>query len=1018
MAEEMKMVDNLTNLTEMSEESVLGQLKFRYENKVVYTYVGDILIALNPYERLPLYTPEMQKIYLQPNLIKDETPPHAYMLATVSYEAMIRNKAKQCFVISGESGAGKSETTKIIVSHVMELCRSGAKALEETIKVVNPLLEAFGNSKTTMNDNSSRFGKYLELKFDVSGGVAGATMTHYLLEKSRVVTRNDNEQNYHIFYQMYSGLNQEGTLAKYGLTVPNKHTYLQGVGAPDDAKVFGQKFLDEWNELMEGMHFVGFEKPKIESMLKACAAILLIGDTSFKPVGDSGVEVVTEAGVMEKACQMIEVDPEALKNALRYTTLYTRGEATQKMFSLDQAKDARDALSKAIFNNIFMWVFDVCNAAMTDTKGSGLPTNTIGVLDIFGFEVFKINSIEQMCIDVTNEQLQHFFNHNIFEMEQVEYLREGIDVSKISYVDNQSTLDLFLKKQPQGIFNLLDDESKFPKGTDAGFAEKCVALKTHPSGAFTPAKSTTDITFTVMHYAGPVVYSCKNFLEKNRDTVPADVVAVMAATTSSYMQLIFTERPDPLAPPVKDGNKKVVSTLVTNFKKSLEELVATLSACNPSFVRCLKPNGIKKPSNWDVALVTRQLKYAGVLATITIRKMGYSFRLSFSDFVRRYKVMAFKFNENPEETKETCQKILTKIKMADYQVGSTKVFMKYFHGDYLATEAKKHSSALQFLQKVVKGNLARSRYDAALRERREYVRKVEAFCTFAEDVIGKCTTKMAAHAAEDVAEGGKRVWLKDLKTEVLQAEETKRVEQEEIAVALKIAEQQPKVVKSKVVNGYFIHMRNEHLTLKRGPLKPRYRKKLDVNSDRFYFKDIDLKTTSWIDPRSIETRKVDPLECVDDELPYGWDEAESEDGVKFYIDHVTNTHHKEHPRVAFQRRKNALDKEAAEQKIISDKKLEMINELRVKRRRLHTQMVSSIDVDERKDLASRIESLDDTIMAESQNLNSVQLASKKLAERFQRMRDQKKGTMDIDAVVQKLAGIWITRVLKRKPSFI
>jgi myosin-3 len=809
-------------------------------------------------------------------------------------------------------------------------------------------------------------------------------------------------------------LNQEGTLDKYGLTTPNSHVYLRGVGAPDDAAVFGQKFLDDWNELMDGMNAVGFTKQQIESMLKACAAVLLIGDTEFKPAGD-GVEVVASPK-LDKAAAMIEVEVDALRNALKYTTLYTRGEATQKLFNMDQAKEAKEALSKAIFNNVFMWVFDVCNVALADTTGASVVTNTMGVLDIFGFEVFKLNSIEQMCIDVTNEQLQHFFNHHIFEMEQVEYLKEGVDVSKISYVDNQSTLDLFLKKQPQGIFSLLDDESKFPKGTDMGFVEKCAGLKAHPSGAFAPAKSSQDLSFTVTHYAGPVTYSGQNFLEKNRDTVPTDVVACIDASTSSYIKLIFTERVDPTAPPHKEGSKKVISTLVSNFKRSLEELVSTLSACAPSFVRCLKPNGKQLPSNWDVPLVTRQLKYAGVLATITIRKMGYSFRLSFADFVKRYKVMAYKFNENPEESKETCLKILNKIKMTDYQVGTTKVFMKYFHSDHLATEAKKHSSALQFLQKVVKGNLARSRYDALLKERRECVKKVEAFCQFTEDIAAKPFTKMAEHAAEDAKEGGKRDWLKNVKTQALQAEEAKRVEAEEVAAALRIAEQEPKVIKSKCVNGYLIHMRNEHLTLKKGPLTSRYRKKLDANSGRFYFKDVDTKTTSWIDPRSKDTRKMDPLECVDDELPYGWDEAESEDGVKFYIDHTTNTHHKEHPRVAFQRRKNALDKDSAEKKAVADKKLAMINELRSKRRRLHTQMVSTIDADERKDLQGRIETLDDTIMSEAHDMNSVQLASKKLAERFERMRAHQKESTDIDDVLRRLGSLWVSKALKRAPT--
>lgn len=994
--EPIVLLDNLANLTTLTEEAIMFQLKARYEKKLIYGYVGDIIYAINPYERLPLYGPETQNLYLAPNVQKTDVPPHAYMLATCAYENMLRNKEKQCVVISGESGAGKSETTKHIVAHLMEMCRSGKKDLEERIKVVSEMLESFGNSKTVMNNNSSRFGKYLELRFDSHGGITGATLTSYLLEKSRVCMRNANEQNFHIFYQMFAGFTAEGTMEQFGLGVPSETLYLQGVGAPTDDAVFGKKFVDDWNSLMHGMKLLGFDKAEVNSMLKCCAAVLLIGDTTFEEQGD-GVKLVFKPGKLEKAASMLEVEAQMLKNCLMYTTLITRGEATQKLFNVVSATDNRNSLAKAIFNHVFDWVFYFCNQALSDENNGpagghgrkteatkGLLYTTIGVLDIFGFEVFKNNSIEQMCINVTNEQLQNFFNKFIFEMEQVEYSAEGIDVSSITFSQNQSTLDLFLKKNPMGIFSLLDDECKGPKGSDVGFTQKCITtLGKHESKAFEAPKRAEDCCFTVTHFAGPVKYNCAGFMDKNKDTLSNDSTLCMNSSTSQYVKNLFEEKvPD--APKAKEGTMKQVSTLGSNYRRSLEELVVTLTACYPHFVRCLKPNDKQKPNLFEKELIYRQLSYAGVLATVQIRKQGFSFRLSFPDFVKRYKMMAYKFFETPEPTRESCEHILNKIKLKDYQIGKTKVFMKYFHSDYLAGEAKKHSNALQFLQKVVKGTIARQKYDALVAERRKGLLACSEFLNDVEDKSHFVSGRIGKTQSEDIEKKkkGERDWVKNLAAVAKQEQLIKEQAEQEKKAALLIAEKEPKQVKSKVMNGHFIWVRNEHLTLKVGDLPPRYRKKLHADSGRYYFKDTEEKTTSWVDPRSEKFRKTDPLKCADDELPYGWEEGETSEGVKFYINHLTNTHCKDHPRVETMRKKAADEKKAAEDKVRADKKREIIAELRAKRRRMQVQMVQCIDQEERTEIAARLETLDETIMMEASKLNSVWVASEKLLAAF------------------------------------
>lgn len=964
------------------------------------TYVGDILIVMNPYQRYPIYTKEISKFYQGMQIGKDELAPHAYFLADTAYHRITTSGKAQTFVISGESGAGKTETTKIIVSHIMELCKAGKTDLEENIKQLNPFLEAFGNAKTVMNNNSSRFGKYLELKFDTMGNISGAAMLHYLLEKSRVSFRNENEQSFHIFYQLYAGMKASNELDNYGLSVPSAHVYLNNPPGPPDAAVLGNTLstcgesggvADEWIECKEGMAFIKISDELFSSMTKLLVCSILLGDIEFTEGGNDDAQV--SGGNVEKICELYGVDLEVMKSALTTSSMTMRGEKTIKNLNKETAHAYKDAVAKGVFSKIFDWIFETSNKVLVDPKA---PSDivTIGVLDIFGFEVFKLNSIEQMCIDLTNEQLQGYFNNHVFVAEQEEYKREGVDVSKIAFSDNQSTLDLFLAKKGS-IFAILDEETRFPKASDATFTQKCAAaLKDHPSKAFKPARSDRDLMFTVEHYAGPVTYATINFLEKNKDTLSNDIKEMLASASDPLMKIIY----DPNHPANAAAASKKPPTLASVFKASLNDLMERMLACQPQFVRCLKATSKKKPLDWEEDLVTRQLKYAGVLETIRIRKLGYSVRFDFATFVKKFKNITYHYHDAVAEDKPSCEALLAGLKQENGDllidnsvVGNSKVFMKYYHGDILAAEARKHAQALLFLQNVVKGHVAREQYQDKLVEARRTRNLGVRFLLEAERAGSKYQQKMKGFAKVDDELGTDRPGFGKLmeqaqnaEAEAMEMEEQRKEELEKIEVA-----DEPKEEKTTPVNGYFVWAANEHLDLKVGPLERPWRKKVDEATGRTYFKNTETKTTTWVDPRSHAARKHDPAECQGEELPFGWDKAETETGVVFYINHLLNEHHKEHPKEQLSNKQQKLEKLEAANVEKEAPILKVINELKEKRTLLTVQLGEASDEQARAQVEARIADITKTIDQNTAVLTKQRHGIDALKTQIERMKSTK-----------------------------
>lgn len=929
---------------------------------------------------------------------KEDLAPHAYRLADVAYQRITTTAQAQTFVISGESGAGKTETTKIIVAHIMELCKAGKTDLEEKIKKLNPFLEAFGNAKTVMNNNSSRFGKYLELKFTRLGDICGGAMLHYLLEKSRVTFRNEKEQSFHIFYQLYAGLKAANSLEEHGFSAPSAHKYLNTPPGPPDEAVLGNTLTtcgeqggvaDEWIECKDGMSFIKVPDEMFVGMTKLLAGCILIGDIDFTEGGNDDAQVTS--GNVSKIAELFGVDEEGLKKSVVETSTITRGEKIVKQLMKDAAHSYKDSMSKNVFSKIFDWIFETSNKVLVDPKA---PSDfvTIGVLDIFGFEVFKLNSIEQMCIDLTNEQLQGYFNNHVFVAEQEEYKREGVDVSKISFADNSLTIALFLAKKGS-IFAILDEETRFPKASDLTFTQKCVAaLNSHPSKAFKGPRSDRDMMFTCEHYAGPVTYATVNFLEKNKDSLSQDIKDLLAGSSNVLLKTIY----DPNHPSNAASTSKKPPTLASIFSASLNDLMERMGKCEPQFVRCLKATSNKKPLTWEDDLVTRQLRYAGVLETIKIRKLGYSFRMDFASFVKKYKNINYHYHETVEETQGACETLLKGLKndaggplIDDFQVGTSKVFLKYYHGDMLAAEARKHAQALLFLQNIVKGHVARELYQERLVEARKTREECVRFLRQCETNGNKVAKLMPIFNQKDIDDKDNRPWMGRLQ-EQAQNGEAAALEAEEVRTEqLAAVADEPKMEKTEPVNGYFVWAMNEHLDLNVGALERPWRKKVDEATGRTYFKNTETKTTTWVDPRSHTARAHDPAECEGDDLPFGWDRAETETGVVFFINHLLNEHHKDHPREQLVAKVQKLSKLQAG---VAEKEapvLKNINELKEKRTLLTIQLGEASDEQARAQVDARIADLTKTIDRHTAALQKQRSSITALEDQIGRMKAKK-----------------------------
>ncbi|XP_055212835.1 unconventional myosin-VIIa isoform X3 [Gorilla gorilla gorilla] len=698
-------VEDMIRLGDLNEAGILRNLLIRYRDHLIYTYTGSILVAVNPYQLLSIYSPEHIRQYTNKKI--GEMPPHIFAIADNCYFNMKRNSRDQCCIISGESGAGKTESTKLILQFLAAI--SGQHSwIEQQVLEATPILEAFGNAKTIRNDNSSRFGKYIDIHFNKRGAIEGAKIEQYLLEKSRVCRQAPDERNYHVFYCMLEGMSEDQK-KKLGLGQASDYNYLaMGNCITCEGRVDSQEYANI-RSAMKVLMFTDTENWEISKLL---AAILHLGNLQYEARTFENLDAceVLFSPSLATAASVLEVNPPDLMSCLTSRTLITRGETVSTPLSREQALDVRDAFVKGIYGRLFVWIVDKINAAIYKPPSQDVKNSrrSIGLLDIFGFENFAVNSFEQLCINFANEHLQQFFVRHVFKLEQEEYDLESIDWLHIEFTDNQDALDMIANK-PMNIISLIDEESKFPKGTDTTMLHKLNSQ--HKLNAnYIPPKNNHETQFGINHFAGVVYYETQGFLEKNRDTLHGDIIQLVHSSRNKFIKQIFQAD-------VAMGaeTRKRSPTLSSQFKRSLELLMRTLGACQPFFVRCIKPNEFKKPMLFDRHLCVRQLRYSGMMETIRIRRAGYPIRYSFVEFVERYRVLlpGVKPAYKQGDLRGTCQRMAEAVLGThdDWQIGKTKIFLKDHHDMLLEVERDKAiTDRVILLQKVIRGFKDRSNF--------------------------------------------------------------------------------------------------------------------------------------------------------------------------------------------------------------------------------------------------------------------------------------------------------------------
>ncbi|KAJ7354826.1 TRAFAC class myosin-kinesin ATPase super [Desmophyllum pertusum] len=744
---QMLRVDNLAELGSLTEDIILSHLLERYLNNQIYTYIGDILIAVNPLQTLNLYGPEHSKMYK--NSQKSALPPHIFMVADMTHQAMIHNKNPQCCLISGESGAGKTVSADYLVRHLAELGKAGNRTLEEKILQVNPLMEALGNAQTVINDNSSRFGKYLELHFTSNGALTGGILSEYLLEKSRVVSQSS--------YLQTGGRNLQDLVCTLG----NRRKF---------------------EEVQRCFDIIGFSHEEVSQLFSILAAVIHLGDIHFTEDESvshlSDKSMVNNPQVLLIVSSLLGINAVELRDALTTNSNVTRGETIVRNNSVDHAIDYRDGMAKALYGKLFSWIVHRINALLRTDKGRSVQNNDyrIGILDIFGFENFKRNSFEQLCINIANEQIQFYFNQQIFSWELEEYRAEGISLERITFTDNRP------------VSRYVSPE-KFHKNIECPHYEKPKENDVYPS-------------FVIVHYAGRVKYDATNFLEKNRDTLSPDIINVLRSSdnrlvrtlmqhplsrsdfsycdtddgartldphwwrvnkpfpdvteamlgykpkegwlkgilkkkkshgvstkkNSSQPAMLQMERDKKVngllslpetkqSPSLSNSTSRWQQTVSVHFRYSLRDLLAKLLPSESHFVRCIRPNEQMVAGKFDQEKVQSQLRYTGVLETTRIRRQGYSERITFAEFMKRYQMIAYPLHKKFPCDSTSCSEILTKSKLENWVIGRTKVFLKYYHVEELARLLEIHRRKVVTLQRVVRGWLVRKHYEKLKRER-------------------------------------------------------------------------------------------------------------------------------------------------------------------------------------------------------------------------------------------------------------------------------------------------------------
>ncbi|XP_041864369.1 unconventional myosin-Ic isoform X2 [Melanotaenia boesemani] len=696
-----------------SEAAFIENLRRRFRENLIYTYIGSVLVSVNPYKELEIYSKQQMERYRGVSFY--EISPHIYALSDNTYRAMRTERKDQCILISGESGAGKTEASKKILLYYAVTCPTNdhMAALGDRLLQSNPVLEAFGNAKTLRNDNSSRFGKYMDVQFDFRGAPVGGHILNYLLEKSRVVHQNHGERNFHIFYQLLDGGDDELLKTLDLERNPQNYRYLVKGNCPRVSSISDK---NNWKVVMKALPVIGFTTEEVQNLLNIIAGILHLGNTLFGE-GEEGETYITTETQLSNLAKLLCVDGSALKEALTHKKLTAKGEEMVSPLNFEQAVSARDALAKAVYGRTFTWLVEKINQSLAlkdEIYHSSKDSSVIGLLDIYGFEVLQHNSFEQFCINYCNEKLQQLFIELTLRSEQEEYETEGIAWETVQYFDNKIICDLIEEKY-KGIISILDEECLRPGETcDASFLEKLEdTVGGHPH--FITHKLANGKTrrvmsreeFRLLHYAGEVNYNVNGFLDKNNDSLNRNLKEVMCQSDNQILSHCFRRE--------EVTGQKRPEMAATQFKNSLMKLKEILMSKEPSYVRCIKPNDAKQPGRFDEVLVRHQVKYLGLMENLRVRRAGFAYRRRFEAFLQRYKPLC------PETWPNWHGRLIDGVstlvnhlgyKAEEYKLGRSKIFIRFPKTLFTtedALEAKKPEIAV-ILQTSWRGYRERSKY--------------------------------------------------------------------------------------------------------------------------------------------------------------------------------------------------------------------------------------------------------------------------------------------------------------------
>uniref|UniRef100_A0A8C2AZD9 Myosin IHb n=1 Tax=Cyprinus carpio TaxID=7962 RepID=A0A8C2AZD9_CYPCA len=646
-----------------SETAFMDNLRKRFNENLIYTYIGTLLVSVNPYKELGIYTKKQMDIYMGVNFF--ELPPHIFALADNVYRTMISETNNHFILISGESGAGKTEASKKVLQFYAVCCPSTRLLdnVRDRLLLSNPVLEAFGNAKTLKNDNSSRFGKYMDIQFDHQGAAVGGHILSYLLEKSRVVHQNHGERNFHIFYQLVEG-GEDELLRWLGLERNcQKYRYLiQG----ECAKVSSINDKSDWKTVQKALTIIEFSEKDIEHLFAIIASVLHLGNVHFEASAHG-------YATLNSSAELLGIPSNILQEGLTHRKIEAKAEEVLSPFTAEHAKYARDALAKAIYGRTFTWLVNKINESLVN-KDSTRKT-VIGLLDIYGFEVFDVNSFEQFCINFCNEKLQQLFIQLTLKSEQEEYEMEGIEWEPVPYFNNKIICDLVEEKH-RGIISILDEECLRPgEATDFTFLEKLEEkmcghphFVTHKLADQKTRKTLERGDFRLLHYAGEVTYSVVGFIDKNNDLLYRNIKEVRGFAIACILSW-------------PDISEKIIDiNVATQFKSSLAGLTEILMTKDPWYVRCLKPNHCKQPDRFDDVMVRHQVKYLGLMEHLRVRRAGFAYRRRYEIFLKRYKALCPDTWPHWKGTPaEGVQRLIKHLgyKPDEYKMGRTKIFIRH-----------------------------------------------------------------------------------------------------------------------------------------------------------------------------------------------------------------------------------------------------------------------------------------------------------------------------------------------------